>query len=198
GGYVEQGFRGLKLHCFWEGFAINDPVLVRPIMEEANRFGLVVLFHTGEAWTALPGLVWDLALDYPDVKFIIGHSGQYGFDTEAWAIARRTDNVWLDTTELWAPARVRTAANIVGADRILFGTDTPYINTGAELEKVFRYSELKDDELDRILAGNMAELFGLDLDRETYGGNVVDCPFAEPIFLFDEEWVARERALAPR
>jgi predicted TIM-barrel fold metal-dependent hydrolase len=167
-------------------------------MEEANRFGLVVLFHAGEAWTTLPCLVWDLAVDYQNVKFIIGHSGQYGFDTEAWAVARRTDNIWLDTTELWTPQRIRTMVDLVGKERVLFGTDSPYINVAAELEKVLRFSALNDDELEAILASNLAALLDIRLDRDVYGDTIVDYPIDEPMFWYDEEWVAAEKRKAAR
>jgi predicted TIM-barrel fold metal-dependent hydrolase len=183
-GYVERGMRGLKLHPFWDAFTINDPVLVRPIMEEANRFGLVVLFHTGEAWTTLPALVWDLACDYPDVKFIIGHSGQYGFDVEAWSITRRAENLWLDTSELWAPQRVRTMVDLVGKERVLFGTDAPYINSAAEIEKLLRFADLSDDELEAILGKNLLELLSIAADAAGFAPTV-DYPHAAPIFWYD-------------
>ncbi len=191
--YVARGVRGLKLHPFWDGFAAIDPVLVRPIMEEANRFGLACLFHSGDAWTALPGLIWDLAMDYKDVKFIVGHSGFYGFDTEARAIARRMDNVWCDTTMLGPPTRIKTMVHLVGKERVLFGTDSPYLNPGAELENLVRFSELSDDELDAVLGGNLAKMLGLALTRDVYGDNIVDYPIEEPIFWYDEAWVQEAR-----
>jgi predicted TIM-barrel fold metal-dependent hydrolase len=192
--YVAQGVRGLKLHPFWDGFAANDPILVRPIMEEADRFGLVCLFHSGDAWTALPGLIWDLAMDFKNVKFIIGHSGFYGFDTEARAIARRMDNVWCDTTMLGPPTRIKTMVHLVGKDKVLFGTDSPYLNPGAELESVLRFSELTDDELEAVLATNLAEMLDLKLTREVYRDNIVEYPLEEPIFWYDEAWVREARA----
>jgi predicted TIM-barrel fold metal-dependent hydrolase len=175
--WVAAGARGLKFHPFWDAFQANDPYLVHPILEAADPHGLVVLFHSGESWLTLPGLVYDLAHTFRNTRFIIGHSGLYGFDAEAMALTRRIDNVWLDTTELWPPERIRTIVNAVGKERLLLGTDAPYINAGAEIEKVLRFSRLNDDELEAVLGGNLAEL--LALDATTRSATVVDYPIAE-------------------
>jgi uncharacterized protein len=183
-GYVEQGIRGLKFHPFWDAFQINDKHLVHPILEAAEPHGLTVLFHSGESWLTLPGFVWDLAHDFPNTKFIIGHSGLYGFDAEAVAVARRRENLWLDTTELYPPERLRMFVDRVGKERLLFGMDGPYINPGIEVEKVLRFSRLTDEELDCVLGRNLAELMGIDPDAPLYTGEEpVDYPIAEP------EWV---------
>lgn len=180
--YAAVGIKGIKFHPVWESFPANDPVLVRPIMEEANKYGMVCLFHSGETWMSLPGLVFDLAQDYKDVKFIIGHCGLYGFDTEAMVMARRSDNIWLDTTELYPPQRIRTVVNNVGKEKVVFGSDSPYLNTAAEIEKVMRFSALTDDELDPILGRNLARLLGVDPDLPLYKEHIVDYPIDEPFF----------------
>jgi len=178
--WVAAGARGLKFHPFWDAFQANDPYLVHPILEAADPHGLIVLFHSGESWLTLPGLVYDLALTFRNTRFIIGHSGLYGFDAEAMALTKRIDNVWLDTTELWPPERIRTIVNAVGKERLLLGTDAPYINAGAEIEKVLRFSRLNDEELEAVLGRNLAELLSLDIQTAARSATVVDYPIAEP------------------
>jgi|GEM_PF-750884 predicted TIM-barrel fold metal-dependent hydrolase len=180
--YVARGIKGLKFHPFWDAFQANDKHLVHPILEAAEPHGLTCLFHSGESWLTLPGLVWDLAHDFPGLNFIIGHSGLYGFDAEAVAVAKRKDNLWLDTTELYPVERLRMIVDTVGKDRLLFGIDGPYMNPGIELEKVLRFGRLTDDELDRVLGLNLAELVGLN-PADFTEDLMVDYPIAEP------EWV---------
>jgi predicted TIM-barrel fold metal-dependent hydrolase len=178
--WVAAGARGLKFHPFWDGFQANDPYLVHPILEAADPHGLIVLFHSGESWLTLPGLVYDLAHTFRNIAFIIGHSGLYGFDAEAMALARRVDNVWLDTTELWPPERFRMIVDTVGKERLLMGTDAPYINAGAEIEKVLRFGRLTDDELDHVLGGNLARLLDISVEEAARSPETVDYPIAEP------------------
>jgi predicted TIM-barrel fold metal-dependent hydrolase len=176
-GYVEAGVRGLKFHSQLDAFPINDPVLVRPILEEANKYGLLALFHSGESWTSTPGLILDLALDYKNITFIIGHMGQFGFDTEAMFIARRAENIYLDTSEHYPPIRIRHAVNAVGKDRVMFGSDTPFVPLRLEVDKIVRYSQLSDDELDAILGLNLLRLLGMSPDMESYRKNIVEFPY---------------------
>lgn len=181
--FVAEGAKGLKFHPFWDAFQANDKYLVHPILEAAEPHGLVCLFHSGESWLTLPSLIWDLAHDFPELRFIIGHSGLYGFDAEAMAVAKRRENLWLDTTELYPPERFRVIVDAIGKERLLMGTDAPYINAGIEIEKVLRFGRLTDDELDCVLGRNMANLFDLNPDDPAYAENVVEYPLVEP------EWV---------
>jgi Amidohydrolase len=127
------GARGIKLHSRADGgFALNDPILIRPIVEAAAQHDLVVLFHTGEMHFAMPGLLWDLALDYPSVRFICGHMGGWDGFAEALAMAKRVENVWLDTTLAWPPNLIQHAVAAIGPHRLLYGSDSPYVPALAE------------------------------------------------------------------
>jgi predicted TIM-barrel fold metal-dependent hydrolase len=159
--YVARGARGIKLHPQHEAFAINDRTLVHPLMEAAEPHGLAVVFHTDGAWAMLPGLLWDLALDFPGLNFVAGHSGHVGYDVEAVAAARRVPNLWLDMTGLWGPERVTMAVRTVGADRVLYGSDAPYVDAAAEIEKILRFAGLNDDELRAVLGENACSLLAL-------------------------------------
>jgi predicted TIM-barrel fold metal-dependent hydrolase len=159
--YAARGARGIKLHSRADGgFAINDPILIRPILAEAERLGLMVLFHTGEMHFSMPGLLWDVALDFPDLRFICGHMGLWDGFVEAIAMAKRVENVWLDTTLSWPPALIRQAADAVGAERIVYGSDSPYIPIGAEVDKVMKWSGLPDRDVELILGRNLERLLG--------------------------------------
>jgi predicted TIM-barrel fold metal-dependent hydrolase len=161
--YANLGARGIKLHSRADGgFALNDPILIRPLVEAAAEHQLVVLFHTGEMHFAMPGLLWDLALDFPSVRFICGHMGGWDGFTEAVAMAKRVDNVWLDTTLAWPPTLVRHAVEALGSGRLVYGSDSPYIPALAEIEKITRWSGVSEDDAARILGLNLAELLGAD------------------------------------
>jgi predicted TIM-barrel fold metal-dependent hydrolase len=161
--YAQAGVRGLKLHSLLDGaFPNNDKRLIHPLMEVAEEERLLVIFHCGETWSATPALVVDLAMDFPNVNFVIGHMGLYGFHTEALAFAPRVPNVYLDTTELYPSWWVSEAVRVVGSKRVLYGSDAPYNPFGEELEKVTKWSTTPEDSLADILGGNLARLLRME------------------------------------
>ena len=71
-------------------------------------------------------------------------------------------NVYFDTAVspfLYRPQVVRTGVDLIGSDRILFGTDFPLIQP----KRLLRYVDeaaLEQPTHDAILGGNAARLFG--------------------------------------
>jgi len=107
-----------------------------PTMEVARRHKAPILFHTG--WIAYPAVrlrvadpTWidDLALLYPDVPIIIGHSGvQAGWYTTfpeiALMVAARHKNVYLETSQATFDQIERAYLDPhIGPKKILFGSD---------------------------------------------------------------------------
>lgn len=157
--YVSMGIRGIKFHPFLDGaYPANDKRLVHPIIHEAAKHNLLVIFHCGDAWNATPSLVADLAMDFPEVTFIVGHMGMYGFHMEALAFAKRVKNLYLDATELVPPYWVKAAVEAVGKERVLFGSDIPYIPYGHEIDKIMKWAGLDEASIEAILGLNLARL----------------------------------------
>jgi uncharacterized protein len=162
---IPQGLKGIKFHPFRDGaYPPNDAALVYPLMEEIKTHDLVVLFHAGEQITCSPALIAEVARDFPTVRIIIAHLGTYGFHHEAIAAAKRVDNVFVDTSTIEQPRVIRMFQRAVGGQRLLYGSDHPYMHFPAELDKVIKYAELEEDEITAILGANTAKLFGLDED----------------------------------
>ncbi|GAA2058988.1 amidohydrolase family protein [Polymorphospora rubra] len=166
--YAAGGARGIKLHPRLDGgYVANDDILVRPIVEAAIENDMVMLFHTGETWNASAGLLGDLATRYPEGKFICGHMGMLDSYHDAVAYARRLDNFWLDTTDFWPPTLITKAVRELGPEKVVFGTDTPYIPAHAEMTKLISGCDLTDDELALVMGGNLARVFGLDTTSDS-------------------------------
>jgi len=75
-----EGARMVILHPFIQGFLANDEI-VFPVIEEAEKAKVPVYIHTGPPGNATPWKVVDLADQYPQVDFIMGHCGS----TDLWA-----------------------------------------------------------------------------------------------------------------
>lgn len=160
--YASQGIKGLKFHPKWDsGYEANDPYLIYPLVEEAGKHGLVCLFHTGEVWNAGAALVAYVAMDFPDVTIVCGHMGDRDGYHEAVVAAKKLDNFYLDTTEFYPTTQIAAAVHKVGAEKLLFGSDMPYVSAAAELDKITKHCALDDEQLALILGRNMARLLDL-------------------------------------
>jgi aminocarboxymuconate-semialdehyde decarboxylase len=87
--------------------------------------------------------------------------------------------MWYDTVGHAHPPALRCAADSLGADRLVLGTDFPYQN-GAAYERAVTYvttSGLAPGDADNILSANGQRLFGLtDFGGADSGGSVPAAP----------------------
>lgn len=122
--------KAMLMHC--TGTAFSDPA---PVIERAVEHATVpvILAHLGR--TTPPDLVIDLIRK------------------------RGARNVYVDTSAMRDPIMVRRATDAIGAGRILFGSDFPFYRP-AGIIALIRSSGAEDCDVQRILSGNAAELFG--------------------------------------
>ncbi|HWP46213.1 MAG TPA: amidohydrolase family protein [Candidatus Limnocylindrales bacterium] len=128
--YLIQGARGLKLHPNLQRFKPSDPICLE-ICEEASRYSLPIIFHTGTKGTEshpeqIPSNLENFESIFPmfpQTTFILGHMGisQY---RQAIRLAQRYQNIYLETSGQ-PTAHIRQAIESVGGDKILFGSDWP-------------------------------------------------------------------------
>jgi hypothetical protein len=78
----------------------------RPYYELAARHAVPFIFHTGDTYSpraklryALPLLVDDVAVDHPDVRFVVAHLGNPWL-TDAAEVVYKNINVWADLSGL--------------------------------------------------------------------------------------------------
>jgi len=158
----DLGMRGFKIHPSLHGYPADGENL-RSMWEYANERGLPVLSHTwaGDR-TCSPGVLGKLADEYPNVPVILGHSGgtPAGYD-EAVEVAKKRKNVFLETCGSGVVyGMIERFVREVGADKILFGSDMPFVNANAQIGKIL-YARISDQDKRSILGLNMAGLIGL-------------------------------------
>jgi predicted TIM-barrel fold metal-dependent hydrolase len=173
---TDHGVRGFKFHPNLQGFAPNDRAAY-PLYEAISDLGVPALFHSGQSGigAGLPGgggirlrhsnpmLLDDVAADFPDLQIIIAHPS-FPWQDEALAVAVHKPNVWLDLSG-WSPkyfpAQLVRFANTMLSDRVLFGSDHPFITPDRWLLD-FEQIDVRDEVRPRILKHNAARLLGLD------------------------------------
>jgi predicted TIM-barrel fold metal-dependent hydrolase len=175
-------FRGIKVHGF-------DAMPTREVCETARAFRLPVLVDVG----GKAQFVDLFAPEYPDVNFIIPHLGSFADDWRAHQqiIDKmvRLPNVYTDTSSVNRFDYIVQAVRRVGAHRILFGSDGPWLHPGVEIHRI-RLLGLPAQQESMILGGNILRLLRLRRSgRHTVAGS-------RPGMRYEPEEV--ERPLVPQ
>jgi uncharacterized protein len=154
----EWGFKGVKLHPLFQAFLPNDKI-VHPIVEEARKARVPVLIHTGHAPFSLPWSVGELAESFPDVKIVMLHMGDGNgvYMEAAINVARKLDNIYLETSRMMNGAKIVEALQVVGKDRVMYGSDIPFGDPVVEIVKATAL-KLSDEENDLYFYRNAKKL----------------------------------------
>ena len=132
------GIRCIKIHPPHQQIAPNayatggEPRLAQ-VYEGCIRHGLPVMVHTGTS--IFPGArsrygdplpMDDVAIDFPELRIILAHAGRPFWTEEAFFLARRFPNVYLDLSGIPPQSIKRYLPRIEElADKVLWGTDWP-------------------------------------------------------------------------
>ena len=157
---------GIKIHPEEHGYVIRDHA--QPIFEFAARHHAIILTHSSEKNSLAADFVpW--VNEFPEVRLILAHIG-CGWDGDATHQVRaiqqaRHGNVFADTSSARSitPGLIEWAVREIGADRVLFGTDTPLYHTAMQKARI-EHADLSDDVKRKILRHNAVRLFALEPD----------------------------------
>jgi uncharacterized protein len=156
--YVQElGIKALKLHPYAQCYS---PILpcVQTLVERAVRLRVPVMVHSGTAPHTTPLQIATLADLFPDATIILAHAGlSETYAADARLAAKRHENVFLETSCLPA-GYVGMAIREIGAERVMFGSDSPWNVTETELDKIKVLKLPEEDEI-RVLGGTAAKVF---------------------------------------
>ena len=150
---------GFKLHTSLDRCPANSE-RYRSFWELANENGLIMLVHCGR-WEEIASYKFALqsAALYPKAKVILAHMGGNELKNMLGAIetSRGLPNVYLETSNCRMSTMIAKAVEKLGAERILFGSDTPW---GSVLPNVFTIleSDILEIEKELILRRNLEVL----------------------------------------
>ncbi|NLE68501.1 MAG: amidohydrolase family protein, partial [Lentisphaerae bacterium] len=162
-------FVGFKLLPGYWNIPVTDPSY-RPVWDYADRHRLPILLHTWDDPYDSPAMLSEIAPRYPQAVFLLGHSGggtRGRFEAEA--LARANKNVYLEFCgSFTTPRPFETSMEIVGKDRIVFGSDAAAHDMAWELGRYLSLP-LPDDDL---ILGLGATLRGLlEAGKRTANGH---------------------------
>ena len=162
---------GIKIHPEEHVYPIRD--FGDKLFEFAARHKTVVLAHTGDE-NSLPDDFVPFANEYSDMQLILAHLGNGGAASGNPTLQVRaiqvcqSDNVYVDTSSARSlmPGLVEWAVAEIGAERVLFGTDTPLYFTAMQRSRI-DHAEISETDKHRILYQNAERLFDRCLTKTT-------------------------------
>ena len=169
---IERGAKGVKLHPTIQNLALDDP-RTEAAVKVFREAGLPVLTHCGanpyytedSPWSKVTTpeysdfpVVIDFCRKWKDAKIIVAHCCT--MIEEFHEAVRDLDNVYTDTS-MCSAANMRLGVQLMGEDKIMFGSDVPFGSfrySLAELEKAFAD---EPDIMDMVGYENIATLTGM-------------------------------------
>jgi predicted TIM-barrel fold metal-dependent hydrolase len=178
--YLQDGLvKGLKLYPGYEHFYPHDKRL-KLVYELAEEFDVPVMIHSGDTYTpkgklkfSHPLEIDDVAVDYPNVKFVICHLGNPWL-TDCMEVVYKNANCYADIsglvlgefTEAFEHYMVDEIKDVIlyagDPQYFLFGTDWPICSMTSYL-KFVRQLELSPDVYHAMMYENARRLFRLPL-----------------------------------
>jgi hypothetical protein len=173
-GYVNRGAVALKIHPAADGEGV-DSARYRALLKAADEIGLPVIVHTGclhahalykdpDQGQAQRFAPW--FEKYKNVRFVLAHMNFHDPNV-AFDLMEEYGNVYADTS--WQPAEViGEAVRRVGAERILFGTDWPFVGNNysvglRRIQDCLRAGTMTEEQSRMILGENAARLFKIQV-----------------------------------
>ncbi len=179
----ETGIQGIKIHPVYQGADLDDIRFLR-IMECAAEMGLIVITHGGldigfpGVVRCTPAMCRHVVEEIGSFPLIAAHMGGWRnweevpeylagtgiyLDTSfsAGAITPLPDGYWDDKDQkLLSEEEFVSLVHAVGAERVLFGTDSPWASQKDTVQKILAM-DLTGEEREAIFFRNAGRLLGI-------------------------------------
>ena len=142
---------------------------IKPLAEMIIKNDLILLIHASEPLghrypgkgKVTPDLIYSLAITYPQLKTVCAHwGGGLPFYALMPEVKIALKNVYFDTAAspfLYTPEIYGQVVQLVGAEKILFGSDYPLISQSRFLKEI-NGLDLPEETKKSILGGNAQKL----------------------------------------
>ena len=147
---LASGCRGVgELAFYQEGLGDDMIAALKPIADLCQGYGVPLLLHANEpVGHSYPGKspmqlgdLYNLIKAFPELTLILAHwgGGMFFFNLLKKEVPATLKNVYFDTAAspyLYRPEIYRLAAEIVGPEKILFGSDYPLLPPSRYLKEM--------------------------------------------------------------
>ncbi|MEA1899410.1 MAG: amidohydrolase family protein, partial [Thermodesulfobacteriota bacterium] len=171
---LEGGLSGIgEIALYQSGIDGASQEKLKPLMEICEDKNLPVLIHTNEpVGHYYPGKtpntleqIYSLVRKFSNNKIVLAHwgGGMFFFNLLKKEVGEYLKNVYFDTAAspfLYYPQIYQIAIQIIGKNKILFGSDFPLLKP-SKYFKEFEKAGLSKDEIESICGNNAAGLLNL-------------------------------------
>lgn len=162
----DSGLYGIKLHPDYQDFFVDDDKMI-PLYKQCAQLGLPVLIHAGidplspQLVHCTPQAAARVFDAVPEMTLILAHGGGMlrWNDVEKY-LAGKKGNLYFDISAISGYISHDQLSRIVkkhGADKILFGSDSPWSDPVNEINMVDSL-DLTDEEKDMIFYKNAMDI----------------------------------------
>ena len=171
--------KAIKLYPGYDHYPINDPSL-ETVFRIAAKHDVPVMIHTGDTYSktakvrmAHPLLVDDVAVDYPDVRFVMCHLGNPWFQDTA-EVLYKNDNVSADISgltlgafdydfERYVAMRLKDMISYMGdpGTQLMYGSDWPLVEMKPYIKLLYEL-DFTDEQLENVAWRTAMQTFKID------------------------------------
>lgn len=171
---LAAGARGVgELAFYHEGLGQEVIAALEPLADLCQGYGVPLLLHTNEPVGHVypgkspiqPGDIYKLVQAFPGLTLILAHwgGGLFFYQLLKKEVAEVMAKVYFDTAAspyLYRPQIYKVAIDIMGPERILFGSDFPLLPP-SRYRRELEEAGVAPAAQELILGGNAARLLGL-------------------------------------
>lgn len=151
---------------------LKNERLMKPFVAALKKHHLLLLAHASEPvghqyqgkGEVTPEVLYSFIVSYPGLPLVCAHwGGGLPFYALMPEVKRAMSNVYFDTAAsplLYSPQVYSQVSQLVGPEKILFGTDYPLLARKRGLGEISS-SDLPEDAKSLILSGNAKRLLGI-------------------------------------
>jgi len=150
---IEAGMVGIKMHYYNRIPYTSEKY--EKILRYADDNKLPVLLHTFGDIDKMESIF----KDYKNIKFILGHSGAENPEMYV-KYALKYKNLYLDPTNSTSKfGIIEYFVKNVGADRIVFGSDIPFLSQTHQIGRII-FADISEEDKKKILCDNPKKILG--------------------------------------
>jgi predicted TIM-barrel fold metal-dependent hydrolase len=171
---AKAGMRGVgEMRPDIQLFDLGDEMVMAPLAEVLKEHKLTLLLHASEPLghdypgkgLMFPDILYPFITSFPDLTVVCAHwGGGLPFYALMPEVKKAMANVYFDSAAspfLYTPQVYRQVIQLVGADRVLFGSDYPLLAPGRLLKEI-ETLDLAGETKALVLAGNALRLLGIE------------------------------------
>jgi predicted TIM-barrel fold metal-dependent hydrolase len=170
---AKGGIRGVgEMRPDMQLFDLGDEAAMQPIVEALRKHKLILLTHASEPvghdypgkGIITPDRLYPFITNFPDLTIVCAHwGGGLPFYALMPEVKQAMKNVFFDTAAspfLYSPQVYNQVIQLVGADKILFGSDYPLLAQTRLLQEI-NSAGLSEEVKSLILSGNARRLLDI-------------------------------------